>query len=609
MNIRRRLFASFTVLAMLASILTMSAASAQTGSEGGVTLDPATGTTTDSFTLVADPNATTDPITPNCPGDTATDGYNWSTFIVPDTLDPATLTWSGTGPNEAGAFPLISNGNPIVNVGLAPNTGQLTGEPPAGYQLDILTSNNLIGDGDYLIGIACTLAGATATTWHSPITISNGATEYSTGAVVGVPDAPVLDSVSAGNGELTAAFTPGAANPAIDSFEATATPQGGGAAVSETGTGSPITIPGLTNGTTYDVVVTATNTEGTSAASNTLSGTPAVSGQPAVDNLVAVPGAAAGDIDVSWDAPANAGTLPPTGYTLTVDPADAGPFTLGSGVTSQSVTGLTPGTPYTFTVEATYAAPDFGTPASVQAVPASDRVLNQAITVERPAGALILTQRCGVWNGNPGFQAVNSFPGYPSSLPGITRTSDQVGTSPDADLATPGQQDDPEFGNYPFPSPATYPTQCGLDFGTAELVTSGALAGQYYTANGVLNEVTVVDTRDVDAGWTVSGTMSDFASGNDSFSGNYLGWVPKVTSDSDATGTGYDQTVTPGPTVLPGEGVSAGTGMGSAGGQVLASANAGEGLGIAVLDARLLLLIPVDANAGSYDGILALTIV
>ncbi len=233
-------------------------------------------------------------------------------------------------------------------------------------------------------------------------------------------------------------------------------------------------------------------------------------------------------------------------------------------------------------------------------------VLNQEITVDRPLGALVLTQRCGVHNDLPAFSAVDAFPGYPSDIPATPGTTDQVGTSPDIDGLTPGLQADPEFGNYPNPSPATYPTTCGLALGQADLVTTGALAGQFYAVSGFLQEVSVLDTRDVDSGWTVTGTMSPFAAGTATFSGDYLGWTPVMTEDTDAPFPGgYDQVVTPGPEVLPGSGVNSGTGLATGG--VLAQALPGEGLGIATLDANLMLLIPVSAPAGDYRGILALT--
>jgi NAD+ kinase len=55
--------------------------------------------------------------------------------------------------------------------------------------------------------------------------------------------------------------------------------------------------------------------------------------------------------------------------------------------------------------------------------------------------------------------------------------------------------------------------------GTAKLVTSGTGAGQFLQASGLLNQVTVVDTRDTDTGWNITGTMGTFRGLNEAFVG------------------------------------------------------------------------------------------
>ena len=141
---------------------------------------------------------------------------------------------------------------------------------------------------------------------------------------------------------------------------------------------------------------------------------------------------------------------------------------------------------------------------------------------------------------------------------------------------------------------------------TGRLVPSGALAGNYYTASGRLNQVTIVNTQDLDQAWTLNGAMGAFtvAGGSSSFSGNFLGWSPVVSSVSSAvTGAStYQMVVTPGAAVDPNA-----PGLGAA--KPLASSLAGQGLGITTLDARLKLLIPSTAAAGTYTGVLTLSIV
>jgi len=606
--------------AVLLPLLTPSVASAAGVLQGAAEVRNAggaavlnTGNSDTTFTLRLPAGAT-------CAGDSANDGYRVQSYMVRASVNPSTLQFNAAGPTPGGlgasfSQPLFTTASSAyVNA----NTANATTPPGPGPIVNIPDFNMAVfspGDipaGAYNLGIACTLGPASATQmkefWNIPITVTTnvagGGTAQVSWGVGAVPAAPTLTAATAGDGTLTAAFTPVASTPATTGFTATATPSSG-PAISATGASSPIVIPGLTNGTAYSVTVRATNTAGNSAESNSLSGTPALSARPPVTGLTAVPGAA-GEVLVSWTTPSGPA---PTGYSLTVAPADAGPFTLGA-VTSQNVTGLTAGTLYSFTVTPTHPAPFFATAASVQATPLSAQVLQQHLTVTRPVGALVLTQVCGA-NGPLGAEAAQL--GFPAgTLPAVA--ADTVGSAPFTNWPGTVQQDAATFAEYPYPVDdvtgvpnATYPTHCGVDLGIAKLVTSGSGSGQFFRASGVLNQVSVVDTRDADLGWTVNGTMSAFTSGANTFSGSQLGWTPAVTDDSDAftdsNGATYDQVVLPGTGVAPNTPNAAGLSSGRA----LGIANGGSGLGIGVLDARLKLLIPVTANSGVYSGILSIT--
>ena len=79
------------------------------------------------------------------------------------------------------------------------------------------------------------------------------------------PGTPTIGTAAAGNGQATVAFTAPASNggAAITSYTVTASPGG----ATGTSSSSPITVTGLSNGTSYTFTVTATNAAGTSAAS------------------------------------------------------------------------------------------------------------------------------------------------------------------------------------------------------------------------------------------------------------------------------------------------------------------------------------------------------
>ena len=194
----------------------------------------------------------------------------------------------------------------------------------------------------YLAGAFLHWNGTTGTTHQSLIAFSFAPSTPT------APNAPTGVSATAGDTTASVSWTaPGDGGSPITSYTVTPSPADG--TVTMTGPTSA-TVTGLTDGTTYTFTVTATNLIGTSdpsAPSNQV--TPQAPTAPDAPTGVS---ATAGDTtaSVSWTAPGDGGS-PITSYTVTPSPAD-GTVTM-TGPTSATVTGLTDGTTYTFTVTAT----------------------------------------------------------------------------------------------------------------------------------------------------------------------------------------------------------------------------------------------------------------
>ncbi|MCP1310834.1 fibronectin type III domain-containing protein [Paenibacillus tyrfis] len=180
---------------------------------------------------------------------------------------------------------------------------------------------------------------------------SNSVTPTASTAPATVPGAPtaVTAVVEHGQSQATVTFTPPASNggSTITGYIVTASPGG----LTASGTGSPITVTGLTYGTTYTFTVVAINGVGSSASSVpsnrvTLTAPATVPGAPT--NVKAVAGN--GEATVTFTPPASHGGSPIESYTVIASPGGRTATGTGSPIT---VTGLTNGVTYTFTVIAT----------------------------------------------------------------------------------------------------------------------------------------------------------------------------------------------------------------------------------------------------------------
>ena len=182
---------------------------------------------------------------------------------------------------------------------------------------------------------------------------SSSSNSITTTSAATAPGAPTIGAATAtGQSTATVAFTAPVSNggSAITGYTVTSSPGG----VTASGTTSPITVTGLSAGTSYTFTIAATNAIGTSSSSSASNGITTTSAPstsaPGAPTIGAATATGQTTATVAFTAPVSNGGSSITGYTVTSSP---GGITATGTSSPISVTGLTAGTSYTFTVTAT----------------------------------------------------------------------------------------------------------------------------------------------------------------------------------------------------------------------------------------------------------------
>ena len=303
---------------------------ANAGSDSVSVIDTATNAVIATVAVGSSPSAfgvfIGDPLPPTRPGAPAIGsaiGGNAQAAVsfTPPTIDGGTFITSYTVTSNPGGLTASGAASPITVAGLTNGMA---------YTFTV-TATNAVGAGS-----------------------ASAASNSVTPAAATVPGAPTGATATRGNAQATVTFTAPASNggSAITGYTVMSNPAG--AVDTNAGTTSlSHVIAGLTNGTAYTFMVTATNAVGTSVASS-----PSNSVTPAT-----VPGAPTGatatsgnaQATVTFIAPASNGGAAITGYTVTSNPAGGVDSNAGTTGLSHVITSLTNGTAYTFTVTATNA--------------------------------------------------------------------------------------------------------------------------------------------------------------------------------------------------------------------------------------------------------------
>lgn len=275
-------------------------------------------------------------------------GTSWSP-IASISQPPASLSATDVGtsrPYNNGSatvsFPAPSaiGGSAITSYAVTSNPGNFTTTGSASP----LTVTGLQSNTSYTFT-------ATATNGIGTSAASNASASITATTVPNAPTSVSATDVGTSRdynvGAAIVSFTaPETGGKEITSYTATSSPGG----ATGTGSSSPITVTGLGSSISYTYTVTATNANGTGLAS-VASGSVAATTVPQSPTIGSVTEASATSVSVAFTPRASGGKTV-TGYTVTSSPGGL----TGTGTSSPiTVSGLTTGTAYTFTVRATNA--------------------------------------------------------------------------------------------------------------------------------------------------------------------------------------------------------------------------------------------------------------
>lgn len=283
----------------------------------------------------------------------------------------------------------------IIALGGLPANG--SGKQRFGRINDLFYSQNMRSDVwfDITSGSNGTLPDGTTSSAHSGWDYCTGLGAINWDAFINTqasqtpPAAPTNLTASAGNAQVSLSWTASTGATSYTVYDSTTS--GGPYTNIGSVSSNSANVTGLTNGTTYYFVVTASNSSGTSGNSNQASATPNVSIPPAPTGLSATAGNA--QVSLAWSASSGA-----TSYNVGRSTTSGGPYTTIASPTSTSYTdtGLTNGTTYYYVVSASNSAGTSANSSQVSATPTQAQAQQLMLNPGFESGTTNWTQTAGV---------------------------------------------------------------------------------------------------------------------------------------------------------------------------------------------------------------------
>ena len=422
------------------SAITKYTATSDTGSFTGTVSQAGSGTITVTGLTAGTPYTFTVTAT-NAAGTSAASAPSAPLTILGPPGAPGIGAVAAAGPTSvtiAFTLPASNGGSAITKYTASSNTGSFTGTVSQAGS-GTITVNGLTPNTPYTFTVTATNAKGTSAPSDpsTPVTL------------VTAPTAPAKPTVVAGNGKVTVTVAAGATGGTPVSYTVTGYTVSSAAAgtCTVTGASGSCDVTGLTSGTAYTFKATATNSAGTSAAS-LASASVNVLGVPGTPGIGAVIATGSTTARVKFTAPSRDGGSPITQYTVTSIPSGGS----GSGSGIITVTGLTPGTAYKFTVTATNAVGTSAASAESASVTTASAPMDYAFGSTGPAGGKIV---------------------YVSAS-GFTSTGSACGTSCHYLEVAPGPWTKVNWCNLTTTTiPGVFGTSIGSGFENTRLMTTG----------------------------------------------------------------------------------------------------------------------------------------